>query len=154
MNWHCLECIWFDNKLFHSLVALSRYDLRLSYLNLKNHSTRGNIIGQKERDEIWIPNLVFTNSIDDSFVTNDEMSSLEILLKGMPKVRIPLIFFKFYSTKPRVLISGTLPSLDRVASIFIYLTPMPRPGIELTSILSVSWLHRSTNWATALRQSP
>ena len=112
--------------------------MRLSYLNLKNHSTRGNIIGQKERDEIWIPNLVFTNSIDDSFVTNDEMSSLEILLKGMPKVRIPLIFFKFYSTKPRVLISGTLPSLDRVASIFIYLTPMPRPGIELTSILSVS----------------
>ena len=37
-----------------------------------------NIIGSEERDIVWIPNLVFENSIKESHIKNDEFAVIRI----------------------------------------------------------------------------
>ncbi len=59
-----------------------RYDWRLSFVNLKNESKRKNIIGFEEREQIWIPNLVFDNSIKDIQIRNDDFVILKINQNG------------------------------------------------------------------------
>jgi hypothetical protein len=49
---------------------------------LKNESKRKNIIGFEEREQIWIPNLVFDNSIKDLQIKNDHFAILEINQNG------------------------------------------------------------------------
>jgi hypothetical protein len=39
-------------------------------------------VGDNERKEIWIPNLIFDNSVKEMLVKNDEFSALTILLNG------------------------------------------------------------------------
>jgi len=46
-----------------------RYDWRLKFLNLKKNGTRQNIIGQEEREEMWIPDLVFDNALKEKKVS-------------------------------------------------------------------------------------
>ncbi len=55
---------------------LFRFDARLTFNNLKNGSAHGNTIGQSERQRIWIPNLVFGNSVVDSYIQVDDLASL------------------------------------------------------------------------------
>ena len=59
-------------------IIFIRFDWRLKFVNLKKDAKKANIIEQDERKEIWIPNLVFHNSIKDSQVANDEFSTLMI----------------------------------------------------------------------------
>jgi hypothetical protein len=59
-----------------------RYDWRLFFVNLKTDERHKNIIGSEERDKIWIPNLVFDNSIEDFQIMNDAFSSLMINQTG------------------------------------------------------------------------
>jgi hypothetical protein len=49
---------------------------------LKNESKRKNIIGFEEREQIWIPNLVFDNSIKDIQIRNDDFVILKINQNG------------------------------------------------------------------------
>jgi len=65
-----------------------RYDWRLSYANLKNNSKLENTVGQKERNKIWIPSLVFDNSQKDAYIKNDALSSLSVKLVGLPELKI------------------------------------------------------------------
>jgi hypothetical protein len=55
-----------------------RNDWRLSFFNLKTNEKRKNIVGSEEKDQIWIPNLVFDNSVKDSQVKNDDFAVLKI----------------------------------------------------------------------------
>jgi hypothetical protein len=62
--------------------TISRVDWRLFFVNLKNETKRKNIIGVEERNKIWIPNLVFDNSIKDFQIKNDGFSTLTINQTG------------------------------------------------------------------------
>ena len=59
-----------------------RFDWRLTFVNLKKNNLQKNIIGREEREEIWIPNLVFDNSVDDVQISNDPFSSLIVNATG------------------------------------------------------------------------
>jgi hypothetical protein len=50
----------------------------LAFFNLRSTGNLQNNIGVKERDEIWIPNLIFDNSVEENLIENDQFSSLSI----------------------------------------------------------------------------
>ena len=45
---------------------------------------RGNVVGMEERDEIWFPKLVFTNSIPEIQMDNDDTAVVTINREGLP----------------------------------------------------------------------
>jgi hypothetical protein len=53
-----------------------RFDWRLTFVNLKADERHTNIIGTDEREKLWIPNLIFDNSVEDVQISNDPFSSL------------------------------------------------------------------------------
>ncbi len=57
-------------------------DWRLTFYNLRKNGTLQNNVGTKEKDEIWIPNLLFANSIKERLVENDKFSILAIQQNG------------------------------------------------------------------------
>ena len=59
-----------------AIQFINRFDPRLTFNNLKNASAHGNTVGQSERQQIWIPNLVFGNSVVDSYIQVDDLSSV------------------------------------------------------------------------------
>ena len=59
-----------------------RIDWRLTFYNLRKNGTLQNNVGTKEKDEIWIPNLLFANSIKERLVENDKFSILAIEQNG------------------------------------------------------------------------
>ena len=61
---------------------LFRFDWRLFFVNLKNDERHKNINGREEREKIWIPNLVFDNSVEDFQISNDAFSALMINQTG------------------------------------------------------------------------
>jgi hypothetical protein len=54
----------------------------LKFVNLKADAQQANIIDFDEQSEIWLPNLVFYNSILDSQVAHDDFSTLMINQTG------------------------------------------------------------------------
>jgi len=50
----------------------------LTFFNLRRTGNLQNNVGVKEKDEIWIPSLVFDNSVDEKHVKNDEFSSIAV----------------------------------------------------------------------------
>jgi hypothetical protein len=50
----------------------------LTFYNLKSSGHLQNNAGVEEKDEIWIPNLIFDNSIGENLVENDHFSSLSV----------------------------------------------------------------------------
>jgi hypothetical protein len=58
----------------------------LIFLNLKKDEKHKNIIGTEEREIIWIPNLVFDNSVEDVQISNDPFSSLIVNNTGSSTV--------------------------------------------------------------------
>ena len=64
------------------ILVFIRNDWRLSFVNLKTNEKRKNIVGSEEKDQIWIPNLVFDNSVKDTQVKNDEFAVLQINQKS------------------------------------------------------------------------
>jgi hypothetical protein len=59
-----------------------RFDWRLIFVNLKKDERHTNIIGTEEREIIWIPNLIFDNSVEDVQISNDPFSSLVVNNSG------------------------------------------------------------------------
>ena len=66
-------------------VALQWRDSRVTFYNLKSQRERGNHVSKLEREKLWIPALVFTNSIPlEVQIVNDELSYLMVQLEGEP----------------------------------------------------------------------
>ncbi len=64
------------------MVIPSRTDWRLNFYNLRNTGKFQNRVGDEERKKIWIPNLIFANSIKEKLVENDKFSILAIEQNG------------------------------------------------------------------------
>ena len=47
-----------------------RHDWRITFINLKKEGTRINLIGEEDRNKIWIPELIFDNGLTDSKVVS------------------------------------------------------------------------------------
>ena len=60
---------------------INRFDARLTFANLKSN---GNDIEEKEENNIWIPKLIFDNTVIDVCIANDDFSSLQIMKNGPP----------------------------------------------------------------------
>jgi len=58
-------------------VIFNRHDWRLSFANLKNNSLL-NAVNEEDQNRIWIPNLVFENSLDKKFIAIEPLSTLSI----------------------------------------------------------------------------
>ncbi len=54
----------------------------MTFYNLRKSGKLQNNVGDDERKEIWIPNLVFENSVKEMHVKNDEFSVLTIHQNG------------------------------------------------------------------------
>jgi hypothetical protein len=50
----------------------------LTFYNLKNSGNLINKVGAEEKDEIWIPSLIFDNSVEEHLIENDHFSSLTV----------------------------------------------------------------------------
>ncbi len=59
-----------------------RTDWRLTYYNLRKTGLRQSNVGDDERNKIWIPNLIFDNSVKEKLVENDKFSTLTIFQNG------------------------------------------------------------------------
>ena len=79
-----------------------RFDPRLTFSNLKNGSAQSNTVGQSERQQIWIPNLVFGNSVVDSYIHIDDLSSVFVKMDtlGQKKTNKDLQENEEYLGKP------------------------------------------------------
>jgi len=55
-----------------------RTDWRLTFYNLRRTGNLQNYVGVEEKDEIWIPGLIFDNSVEENLVENDHFSSITI----------------------------------------------------------------------------
>jgi hypothetical protein len=76
----------FEQK--YILLIDFRYDWRLAFENLKDNANQQNVIDEEERKKIWIPNLVFENSLRDAFIQIDDLSSLKVMREGQPRLSL------------------------------------------------------------------
>ena len=63
-----------------------RHDWRLTFVNLKNDSNK-NKLDPEDRENIWIPNLVFENNANDAYIKNDALSSINVMMEGDPELK-------------------------------------------------------------------
>jgi hypothetical protein len=54
----------------------------LTFYNLRKSGKLQNNVGDEERKEIWIPNLIFDNSVGEMLIENDKFSVLTVLQNG------------------------------------------------------------------------
>jgi hypothetical protein len=54
----------------------------LAFYNLRQTGKSQSNVGDDERKEIWIPNLIFENSVKEKRVKSDEFSTLTVLQNG------------------------------------------------------------------------
>ncbi len=65
-------------------VQLKWYDSRLKFFNLLGNMKRGKNVGRSERDRIWIPKLIFSNSLPEVQLLNDDLSFLMVRQESQP----------------------------------------------------------------------
>jgi len=77
----------FDLNSFHEIsmsyrvkfaITLKWFDSRLTFTNLQNGTDFKNKIGKSEREMIWIPQLLISNSLDLKFLELSGLSSLTV----------------------------------------------------------------------------
>ena len=73
----------------------SRFDWRLTFINLKNGSDEVNTIGEKDSKIVWIPNLIFENSPSGVYIQNHALSSLSVTAKEEPLSKFDFNFQEF-----------------------------------------------------------
>jgi len=71
------------------IIRIKWYDNRLTFNNLKDETDGENNLGEVMRDNIWIPRLVFCNSLSEIRISNDDFSSLEVLRLGSAHLNSP-----------------------------------------------------------------
>ncbi len=70
------------NQNFQLSCKYLRTDWRLTFYNLRNTGKHQNNVGEEERNKIWIPSLIFDNSVDEKLIENDKFSQITIILNG------------------------------------------------------------------------
>jgi hypothetical protein len=65
-------------------IRLKWYDSRLTFYNLRGEMKRGNVVGIIERADLWIPRLVFINSLPEFHIENDLNSVVMVKKEGLP----------------------------------------------------------------------
>jgi hypothetical protein len=50
----------------------------LTFYNLRSSENLENTVGDEEKEKIWIPRLIFDNSVEENLVENDHFSSLAL----------------------------------------------------------------------------
>ncbi len=58
----------------------------MTFVNLKNDSNI-NKVDPVDRENIWIPNLVFENNAEDAYIKNDALASINVKMKGEPELK-------------------------------------------------------------------
>jgi hypothetical protein len=43
-------------------------------------------VAKSEKDRIWIPRLIFNNSVSDAFVESDDLSSIRVERRSQPTI--------------------------------------------------------------------
>ena len=66
-------------------IKLEWCDDRLTFHYLKN-STMSNLIGNEERNEIWIPPLIFNNTDSNQIIANNPFSGMFVHKRGKGKL--------------------------------------------------------------------
>ena len=59
-----------------------RTDWRLTFYNLRKTGQFQSNVGEEERNKIWIPNLIFDNSVKEKLIEIDKFSVLTVLQNG------------------------------------------------------------------------
>jgi len=70
-----------EKELFFTvkiLISLVWYDSRLTFYNLKRFMVSGNNVGKVEKEGVWIPKLIFSNSLPEVRIENDASSYLMV----------------------------------------------------------------------------
>jgi hypothetical protein len=98
------------------LIELVWYDSRLTFYNLKSYMVAGNNIGKAEKAGLWIPQLIFSNSLPEVHIENDAYSYLMVKQESAPRLdkisnleenelfdgsKNPFIFKRYYDLKLR-----------------------------------------------------
>ncbi len=69
-------------------LTLQWKDSRVTFYNLKGEKERGNHVSKSEKEKLWIPALVFTNSFPvEVHIVNDGLSYLTVKLEGRPELK-------------------------------------------------------------------
>ena len=68
------------------LIQLMWYDSRLTFYNIKNYNGSGNNVGKEEREGLWIPQLIFSNSLPEIYIKNDEDSYLMVRQESLSRL--------------------------------------------------------------------
>jgi hypothetical protein len=50
------------------------------------NSEKPNTVAKSEKDRIWIPRLIFNNSVSDAFVESDDLSSIRVERRSQPTI--------------------------------------------------------------------
>jgi hypothetical protein len=64
------------------LSIFFRTDWRLTFYNLRKTGQFQSNVGEEERNKIWIPNLIFDNSVKEKLIEIDKFSVLTVLQNG------------------------------------------------------------------------
>ncbi len=65
-------------------LKLTWFDWRVQYFNLKNMTENLNYLSNKDIKDIWLPKLIFSNSIEEIILKFDEISSVIVQRLGKP----------------------------------------------------------------------
>lgn len=71
------------------LISLKWYDNRITFYNLNKDTAGENNVGHNLALDIWIPKLMFGNSLVETQIKNDGFSFIEVLREGNPTVNSP-----------------------------------------------------------------
>jgi hypothetical protein len=67
-------------------------------MKLKAEMSDGKKVGKDEEEQIWIPHLIFSNSLPQAKISNNEFSFLSVLymkspqLNGNDKLQVSIIY--------------------------------------------------------------
>ena len=65
-------------------LKLIWFDWRVLFYNLKSFKENYNYIAKNDLETIWLPRIIFSNSVKQDFLKFDDISSVIVQRKGLP----------------------------------------------------------------------
>jgi hypothetical protein len=65
-------------------LQLKWYDWRVTFYNLKASNDNFNYVGRDDFNFLWLPRIIFANSVDEASLLFDDLSSMISKRKGPP----------------------------------------------------------------------
>jgi hypothetical protein len=71
-------------------------------MKLKAEMSDGKKVGKDEEEQVWIPHLIFSNSLPQAKISNNEFSFLSVLytkslqMNGDNELQVSIIYTVFY----------------------------------------------------------